>query len=470
MNYATPRLPIDRLGPRRGAMLATVAIFCIAYADHATGYALRLSMLYLAPIAVAAWTAGGRAGYGAALLCTLLWLFSFQAAHFYRHQAYFIWEAAAMLGGFLAFAWLCARLSRVLREADERFIRLIEQMHAAVYVADPRADRIVYANPGLVALFGDPSALGIAEFEQRWQRDGGDGDDGERRAGFSASTVRDRTSGRWYLLQEGPIPWGGKPGVRLKLLTDLSDQKNADRLREKNLEVMHQAAQLTLLAETASTLAHEVNQPLMVIATYTDACQRLLAADAPELGEIAAVLTKCHAQAVRASSIIERLRDFVRRRRHSPLPSEPQALVAEAVEVLRPMFEESGVTLIVTPAPECRLVDVDRVLLVQVLTNLLRNAVEAMQQLAPEQRRITVTVSAPTPGEVEFAIADSGPGISEGEFESVFQPFVTAKPNGLGLGLAICRSVAAAHGGRLWASNHPDGGAVFHLVLPARAA
>ncbi|HET6718299.1 MAG TPA: ATP-binding protein [Rhodocyclaceae bacterium] len=468
MTYATPRLPIDRLGPRRGALLATVVIFGIAYADHATGYALRLSMLYLVPIAVAAWTAGGRAGYGAALLGTLLWLFSFQSAHFYRDQAYFFWEAIAMLVGFLAFAWLCARLSRALREADERFIRLIEQMHAAVYVADPRTDRIVYANPGLVALFGDPSALGMAEFERRWQRDGGDG--GERRAGFAASTVRDRISGGWYLLQEGPSPWGGKPGIRLKLLTDLSDQKNAERLREKNLEVMHQAAQLTLLAETASTLAHEVNQPLMVIATYTDACQRLLAADAPELGEIAAVLAKCHAQAVRASSIIERLRDFVRRRRHDPLPSDPQVLVAEAVEVLRPTFEESGVTLTLTPAPAGRLVDVDRVLLVQVLTNLLRNAVEAMQDLAPAQRQLAVAVSAPTPGEVEFAIADRGPGIADDQLEAVFAPFVTAKPDGLGLGLAICRSVAAAHGGRLWASQHPDGGAVFHLVLPARAA
>lgn len=471
--YVTPRLLIDRLGSRQGTTVAALVILGIALVDYATGYSLRLSILYLVPIAVVAWVAGRAIGYGAAILSSLLWLFSFQSEHFYRNQAFFVWEASAMLCGFLAFAWLSARLRQALREADERFIRLLIQIHAAVYVADERADRIIYANPGLIEIAGDPAALTIMEFERRWQREieSHTGTESHGMAmGFSSATVRDVCTGRWYLLQEGIIPWGANSRVKLKVLTDITDQKNAERMREKNLEVMHQAAQLTILAEMASTLAHEVNQPLMVIATYTDACQRLLAASRPDLGEIAGVLGKCHAQAVRASSIIERLREFIRRRQHRPSPTDPHTLVAEALDIARPLLDEQAVRVLGPSVVPGRIVDVDRVLLVQVLTNLLRNAIDAVCGLPPERRQIAISVTSPEPAEVVFAIADWGPGLQDDEFDTVFTPFVTTKPDGLGLGLAICRSVANAHGGRLWAVNNEEGGATFYLVLPGRGS
>lgn len=457
LKHPTPRLPIDFIGARTGAALAACGIAAVALADWATGYSFRLSVLYLAPIVVAAWTAGFPVGIAAAFVSCLLWLFSFLGEHFYRHPAFYLWEALAMLGSFLVSAWLSARLRQALHDADERFALALDGMPSAIYVADERADRIVHANPHLIEIAGDPGERSVATFERRWVSV----PDGSR-------TLRDVVSGRWYLAQEVSIPWGGNPSVKLKVLTDITDQKNGERLREKNLEVMHHAAHLMVLAETASTLAHEVNQPLMVIATYTDACQRLLAAERPDHGEIASVLGKCHGQAVRAASIIERLREFIRRRQHLPAPADAREVVAEAVELARPMFEEAGVRVSMPSGGPSVIVDVDRVLLVQVLNNLFRNAVDAVRDLEPTRRRVEIELSRPSAEEVVIEVADHGQGIPETERSAIFTPFFTTKANGLGLGLAICRSVADAHGGRLWARDNQHGGASFLLALPAQ--
>jgi C4-dicarboxylate-specific signal transduction histidine kinase len=466
--YAAPQLPVDRLGPRRSLAVAALLILGVAGADYATGYAMRLSVLYLAPIGLAAWTAGTRPGVIAALLSCLLWLFSFKSAHFYRHQAFYFWEATVMLGGFLAVAWLSARLRRALSQADERFSRVIEEMRAAVYVADAGRDEILYANPEMLRIAGDAARLSPSVFGQEFEREAETGDPPREHAaaGFARATLKHPRSGRWYLMQDGPIPWGSNPNVRLRVLTDITERKNAELLREKHLEVMHQAAQLTTLAEIAATLAHEINQPLMVIATYTDACQRLLGAAEIDRAEIARALGKCHAQAVRAASIIERLREFIRQRQHRPAPCAAHAVIAEAIATLRPQLDAASVAVDVTENAPGLVVVADRVLLTQALINLIRNAVDAMRDTAPAARHISLACAADDAGEMLLSVADHGHGLNAATLEHIFAPFFTTKPDGLGLGLAICRSVAEAHGGRLWAENRPTGGAVFHLAIP----
>jgi two-component system, LuxR family, sensor histidine kinase DctS len=453
--------------------VSLLLILAIGFADDQTGYALRLSTLYLAPIALVAWTSGARMGYGAAVLASLLWLFSFQSEHFYLHQAFYFWEAAAMLCGFLVFAWLSARLRQALQQADERFFRVLEEMHAAVFVADERADRIVYANPGMARIAGDPGTLAPSAFMQRFQGDIesiGLAPMTSTERGFAAVTVRDTLTGRWYLMQDGLIPWGGNPKVRLKVLTDITEQKHAERLREKHLEVIHQAAQLTTLAETAATLAHEINQPLMVIATYTDACRRLLGEENIDRAAIASALDKCHAQAVRVSSIIERLREFVRQRQHHPEPCTVHRLVTEAADILRPLLDETQVSVVVAQAMPAQVIEADRILLVQVLINLIRNAVDAVRDLPPARRQVSVDVMSPSRDELVISVSDHGPGLDADVMDKIFMPFFTSKPDGLGLGLTICRSVAEAHGGRLWAEPNPAGGTRFCLAMPARAS
>jgi len=465
--YVAPVLLLDRLGPRRSIFVAAALILIVAAADYATGYEIRLSILYLGPIALAAWSAGTAMGMAAAAASTVLWLFSFRTEHFYLHPGYFLWEAAVMLCGFLAYALLIARLRRALTQADERFFGLIEEMHAAVYVADEQRDRIVYANAEMMRIAGAAATLTPRQFERQFLAEAGGGDVPTSEKGFSSGTVKDARSGRWYLMQSGPIPWGSKPEVKLKVLTDITEQKNSELLREKHLEIMHRAAKLATLAEIASTLAHEINQPLMVIATYTDACQRLLEAGEADRGEIATALQKCHAQAVRAASIIERLREFVRQPQYRPGPCDRRALVLDAVDMMRPQLDEAQVAVdLAQVAPGLPIV-ADRILLVQLLVNLIRNAIDAMRDVAPAARTLCIAVSKQEADAVRFAVADRGIGFDTAAADQMFSPFYTTKADGLGLGLAICRSVAEAHGGRLWAEGNAGGGAVFCLSLPA---
>ena len=468
--YVTPRLFFDRLDRRRGMTAAVLIVLAIALFDELTGYALRLSIFYLVPIAFASWIAGVRMGIYTAILASLLWLLSFRTEHAYPHEAYYFWEATAMLGGFLAFAWLSDNLRRALRQADERFFRVLDAMQAAVYVADERSGAVVYANPGMATIAGN-RPIALSSFEERFQsasESGGRATPEPLTGEFHTGTVRDKDTGRWYVLQSGTIPWGSNPHIKLKLLTDITAQKNAERLREKHLEVMHQAAQLSVLAETASTIAHEINQPLMVIATYTDACQRLLNSPDTDRDAISDALGKCHAQAVRAASIIQRLRDFIRQRQARTSVCDARSLIGEAIDIVQPILDEAGIRLEQSIEAPDAIIEIDRVLLVQVLVNLLRNAIEALRDNAPGQRRITITLAALSTAEISITIADNGCGLDSSSADQIFTPFFTSKPDGLGLGLTISRSVVEAHDGQLRAVNNAAGGATFQLSLPAR--
>jgi len=471
--HVTPRFLIDRLGPQRGLLLAAALILVVGLADYATGYEVRLSILYLPPIAIATWTAGARMGVLAAACSSVLWLLSFKSQHFYLQSGYYYWEAAEMLFGFLAFAWLIARLRHALGQADERFFRVLEEMHSAVYVADESSDEILYANSAMIRIAGDAATSRASMLEQEFPHDG----EGSASLpaittghGFSSRTIRNSRTGRWYLSQVGPIPWGRNTQVMLRVLSDITEEKDAELLREKHIEIMHRSAKLMSLAEIASTLAHEINQPLMVIATYADACQRLLNAPQPDHAEIASALAKCRAQAVRAASIIERLREFIRQRQHRPAPCDARSVVTDAIDIVQPYLDEQKIAIELPQAASGPVIVVDRILLVQALVNLIRNAIDAMRDTAPESRRLRIDIALQASGEVLFAVADRGAGFGTRSAEELLSPFFTTKADGLGLGLAICRTVATAHGGRLWAVDNPGGGAVFHLSIPAGSA
>lgn len=412
-------------------------------------------------------------GIAAAVLTSMLWLLSFRSEHIYLNQGYYFWEAGVKLCGNLAFAWLIARLRLALSQADERFLCVLEEMRAAVYVADERRDEIVYANPEMIRIAGDPHAIAPSEFQRRFVREPKPPEvlpSVQTGDGVVSDTLKNVRNGRRYLMRDGTIPWGSNPDVKLRVLTDITERINAEQLREKYLAGMHQAAQLATLAEIATSLAHEINQPLMVIATYTEACQNLLGMQEIDREEISRALAKCHRQAVRASSIIERLREFVRRRQHQPASCDARIVVEEAIDVMRSSLDEAHITVSVDSAVPSLSFMADKLLIIQVLTNLIRNAVEAMRDLEPERRRLTIGITRTAPDEICFTVADHGPGLTAATRELVFTPFYTTKPDGLGLGLPICRSVAEAHGGRLWAEDNPGGGAIFHLSLPVLAS
>ena len=454
------------LGPMSGAFIAAILIINVAALDYLTGYEVRLSILYLVPIAVAVLTGGVLSGICIAFLAVACWLVSFHSGNFYTREIYYLWEAAVMLASFVTFALLLAWLRTALAQADARFTRVLQEMDAAVYVVDERDDRLLYTNPGLAHLTGLPTPACAKDFECRLRDAGEDGNPASGQDPRAGRTVRDAGSGRWYLLQTRSIPWDGGREVSLRVLTDITEQHEAEAMRDQHRDMLHKKAQLTTLAEIALTLAHEINQPLMVIATCSDACIRMLAAGDFDREELALALEKCRIQATRAAEIIRRLRDFIRQRQPNVVLCDSAALVTEVLALLARQIEKAGISIVLNLPDRVHKIAADRTLLIQVMMNLIQNAIEAMDSVAPFERGLCISLARSDQGEMLFTVADNGAAIDEEQLARLFTPFFTTKPQGLGLGLTICRSIAEAHGGTLSVKRNLPQGLAFTLLLP----
>ena len=246
---------------------------------------------------------------------------------------------------------------------------------------------------------------------------------------------------------------------------DLTDrQETQSKLNELQSELVH-LSRLTAMGEMAATLAHELNQPLAAISNYLRGSRRLLDASAdPGLAPIKDALMKGAEQAARAGQIIRRLRVFVTRGETEKGVERIGKLVEEASALALVGARERGVRVEVTIEPEVDWVIVDRVQVQQVLVNLLRNAMDAMEN-AP-RRELTVSLTTAGENMVEIAVADTGPGVSDEIAAKLFQPFVTSKQKGMGVGLSISRTIVEAHGGKIWSEPNAGGGAVFRFTLP----
>jgi PAS domain S-box-containing protein len=360
--------------------------------------------------------------------------------------------------------------------ADERFVRVLEEMQAAAFIVDRDSERVLYANRRMLQMFGTgPEQLPGRVL--RWCKSAADRADGghppaqepDGWTAFRSEECRDPATGRWYLVQAGPIPWSGRRSAGLRVLTDITDRRHAQAMRREHQEMLRRTARLSALAETTSALAHEINQPLMAIASYCDACLRLLPDDPGGQSELAQALKKSRAQAIRASSILRRMRDFVRSKHTQPALCEMNGIIDETLELLETRIADEGVSVDVALAHRLAPLHADRFLLVQVVANLLENAIDAVRSLAPDARRIFVATETEADGGIHVSIADCGPGIPATVAERLYTPFVSNKEHGLGLGLSICRSVVEAHGGRLWHGERPGGGAIFHFVVTGAA-
>ena len=249
-------------------------------------------------------------------------------------------------------------------------------------------------------------------------------------------------------------------------INDLTErQQTQARLQELQAELVH-ISRLSAMGEMASTLAHELNQPLGAISNYTKGCRRLLARPDPEaVAKTLEVLDKTAEQALRAGQIIRRLREFVTRGETDRRPEPVARLIEEASALALIGAREQGVTARVALDPRVGAVLADRVQVQQVLVNLMRNAREAMQQ--SERRDLCVEARPHGVRMVEIAVSDTGPGIADDIADRLFQPFITTKRSGMGVGLSICRTIIEAHGGRLTVERNGAGGATFRLTLPA---
>lgn len=243
-------------------------------------------------------------------------------------------------------------------------------------------------------------------------------------------------------------------------VVDITDRKHMEDTARQQNEKLAQTARLVTMGEMASALAHELNQPLAAISSYAAGSIKRL-----ESGEIAAdelllVFGKLSAQAQRAGQIIRRVREFVRKSEPKFALLDIDELIAGTIDFVAPELKAQGVTVeldTALPMPTCR---GDRILLEQVLLNIIRNAAEAMAK-SPKRNRILSIKRYRQGDEIITAIADRGPGISAEIREKLFVPFATTKPEGMGMGLNICRTIIELHRGRLWVEDRPGGGSVF---------
>jgi two-component system sensor kinase FixL len=249
-------------------------------------------------------------------------------------------------------------------------------------------------------------------------------------------------------------------------IRDLTESQEAEaKLHELQANLFH-VSRLSALGEMASSLAHELNQPLAAINNYLKGCRRLLESEGdPRTDTIRDALDKAADQALRAGQIIRRLRDFVSRHESDKTIIRISRLIEEATALALVGAREQGVAVRIRVDPTVQCVLADGVQIQQVLVNLLRNALEAMQE--SKRRELDIGVRPADCGMAEITVSDTGCGISPDVSQRLFESFVTTKETGMGVGLSICKTIVEAHGGHLAVDANPEGGTIFRFTLPS---
>ena len=263
--------------------------------------------------------------------------------------------------------------------------------------------------------------------------------------------------------------WLGDKRIFTGFIHDITRRQQTElRLQDLQSELAH-VGRLSEMGTFASSLAHELNQPLTAIANYCETARDLLASepDPDTMTMIREAMDDAAQQAIRAGQIVRRLREFINTGETVRKAESLQRLLTEANALALVGSREHGIEVQVQLDPTADQVFVDRIQIQQVLVNLIRNAIDAM--VDSPVRSLTIRTEPERRGFVRVNIEDSGSGISESVAAKLFQPFVTSKKSGMGIGLSICRTIVEAHGGRIWFEPAPDSGTIFHFTLPAGA-
>lgn len=433
-----------------GRLLAicVALVVAIGIIDYVTGYEMSVAMLYLAPIFIAAWTLATGA---AVFIAVLAMAASFVSVSYidaeYAQPILHVWGGMIQFGMFVLFAVVVSKLKSALSHADERFATVLEGLNSAVYVSDAKTGEVLYANEQFRRTF--PAGTRLPYLPQSAR-------EGE---------VHDTSRGKWYLIHSRPMRWIDGRTVRLQLATDVTERRRAEALYRQQQEKMQLTARLVTVGEMASTIAHELNQPLAAITNYNMGCVRRLNSGHWNEAELLDAMQKSAAQAERASKVIQRVRAFVARRAPNLVLCDINEVVGGVSQMIGVEARQSGATLKLELSTFVPYVHADPLLMEQVILNLSRNAIEAMQETRNGERQLTIRSRPNGSDLVEVEIADSGRGIDPQLEANLFTPFFSTKREGMGLGLHICRSIVEAHGGRVWVSRNSGEGVTFHFSL-----
>jgi len=366
------------------------------------------------------------------------------------------------------------RIRVELERAHERFVTVIDGLDTAVHVAAVDSGEILFANRAFQNIFGfdtvgRDSALVTAACRPASEALSVDptrlGTDDLPREIFDGE-IQHALSGHWYHLHERAIRWVDGRTVRVQIAADITDKKHIDEVNLQQQKRLEQTSRLITMGEMASSLAHELNQPLSAIANYCAGCIKRMQDGNYRFEDLLAAMQKASDQAERAGKIIRRMRDMVKKSDPNRQPIALDEIVDEARAFADIEAQRTGTQIIVELPEHLPRIVVDRIMIEQVLLNLVKNGIEAMSDLPFERRRLSIRAHLADERMLEIAVTDQGHGLAEEDMERIFTPFYTTKAEGMGIGLAICRSIIEFHQGRLWAEARREGGSVFRFTVP----
>ena len=366
--------------------------------------------------------------------------------------------------------------SKRAEEALQRQANLLEQTHDAILVWE-FSRSIIYWNRGAEQLYGFSREEAIGRlshellqtehplptpvFEAILEREGE----------WTGELIQGARDGRKIIVESRHVLMREADDRRLVLETnrDITERKRAEEAMHKVQAELTHVTRVSTLGEMTASIAHEVNQPLAAVVTNANACVRWLGHQPPNLAEARQAVGRIIKEGNRASDVIGRIRALVRKAPPRKDRLDINEIILEVIALSRNEVHRNRVTLKPQLSDDLPLVLADRIQLQQVVLNLILNGLEAMSEVVDRSRELHVSSGRHESSGVLVAVRDSGKGISPESLDHLFDAFFTTKPDGMGMGLAICRSIIEGHGGLLWASPNSPQGAIFQFTLPPGA-
>ncbi|WP_227106696.1 PAS domain S-box protein [Chromobacterium rhizoryzae] len=345
-----------------------------------------------------------------------------------------------------------------LNASHQRFLTVLNGLVAGVCVMEESGGLLLYANPAFARLWltvepDGPCCVLLPGLQEQPEQD---------EYGLEFTTDG---GGSWFQMHRRRIDWVNGESAWLAILADVSEDKAREGRELAQQERLQNTSRLIAMGEMASTLAHELNQPLTAINTYAAGVSRRLPAELELPAGVREAIQEIAGQAKRAAQIVSSIRAFVKKHEPQLQRVEPGPVVLRAVGLAEGLAVKAGVKLQVEQDPAGCLLDMDPVLIEQVLLNLMKNAIEAMQEAQTKRPRVKVRTSIGT-AFWRVEVVDNGPGLSEAMKSNLFTPFYSTKPEGMGIGLNICRSIVEFHRGEFGANSTVAGGCAFWFTLP----
>ena len=380
------------------------------------------------------------------------------------------------------------RIRDQLSASHERFTTVLEGLEAAVSVLSVQQGELLFANRSYRLWFGadanghallageEPGLPSLADSEDSVDSFGGLPAQELTEVGSDPREVYIEPLKKWFDVRSRYLQWTDGRLAQMLIATDITARRSAEALAQSQAEKAQVTSRLVTMGEMASSVAHELNQPLTAIANYCNGMVTRVNNNAIEKADLIAALEKTSRQAQRAGQIIHRIRNFVKKSEPQRQPSQARTIVEDAVDLASIELRRRNVAIHTYVAQRLPTLMVDPILIEQVVLNLLKNAAEAidMGHMPPARRNIELrVVPRHTPeegGVIEFSVTDMGPGIKDEVISRLYEAFFSTKAEGLGIGLSLCRSIIESHRGRIRAQNLYNGASVvgcsFTFTLP----